>query len=247
MTEWNDTVIFLVELRRRLIRCILVIGIVFIIFASFSQQIYHLFCLPLLKNLPSGKALISIAIPSPLFIPLKSAFVLAMYVTVPYWLYEIWSFIAPALYQQERRLGWIIVWLSTGLFYLGTLFAYFIVMPTMFNLFMSYAPKAVEVKPDIANYFSFVMQLFLAFGFAFEFPVAILLLISSGITTVENLRRKRPYIIIAAFVVAMLMTPPDVFSQIMLAIPLWMLYEISLWLARFLLPKILKVNTEHEN
>ncbi len=232
----QDTIHYLTELRRRLIRSILVVGVVFLIFSFIADQIYHVFSLPLIKNLPGHKGLIATSVPAPFLVPFKSAFVFAVYVTVPYWLYEIWSFINPALYRKEKKIGWIFLFAGSLLFYLGTLFAYFIVMPMLFHFFIQVAPASVEVKPDISKYFSFIMRLFFAFGFSFELPVVILLLIWSGVTTVNKLKRKRPYVIIGAFIMAMLLTPPDIISQVLLAIPIWLLFEFGLVLARWLLP-----------
>jgi len=233
----QDTIYYLTELRRRLIRLLVVVGVVFAIFAFMANQIYHVLTIPLLKNLPGHTGLIATSVPAPFLVPFKSAFVFAIYVTVPYWLYELWSFISPALYKKEKKIGWVFLFVGSLLFYLGTLFSYFVVMPMVFHFFIKVAPLSVEVKPDISKYFSFVMRLFFAFGLAFETPVVILLMVWSGITTVGKLGRKRPYVIIGAFVVAMFITPPDIISQTMLAIPMWILFEIGLLMARWLLPE----------
>lgn len=236
MEGMQDTIHYLTELRRRVLRCLLVIGAVFIAFAFMADDIYHWFSLPIMRHLPEHKGLIATSVPAPFTVPFKSALVLAIYLTVPYWLYEIWSFVAPALYRKERKLGWVFLLLGVGLFYLGTLFAYFVVMPMVFHFFIQVAPASVDVKPDISKYFSFIMRMFFAFGLSFELPVIILLLVYSGVTSTAKLARKRPYIIIAAFVAAMLLTPPDIFSQVLLAIPIWLLFELGLLLARIMVP-----------
>ncbi len=230
----EDTIRYLIELRKRLLRCAVVIGIIFIVLAIYANHVYHLFALPLLSHLGKGDGIIATSVTAPFIIPYKAAFVLSIYLTAPYWLYEIWVFIMPALYQRERRIIWLLLISSCALFYIGTLFAYFVVLPWMFRFFMHVAPVGVEVKPDITNYLEFVLQLLLAFGLAFELPIAMLVLVWTGIVSVAQLSRKRPYVIVGAFIVGMLLTPPDVVSQTLLAIPLWLLYELGLWMAKAL-------------
>lgn len=242
----GDSIRYLLEFRKRLIRCLLVIGVVFILFAMVANQIYHLFSLPIVKHLSGAKALIATAVPAPFIVPFESAFVAAIYVTVPYWLYQLWAFVAPALYRREKRLVWPLLVSSSLLFYMGTLFAYFVVLPLMFHFFIHVAPRGVEVKPDISQYFSFVLRLFFAFGLSFELPVAMMLMVWSGVTSVKKLAKKRVYIIIGAFVVGMLLTPPDVLSQVLLAIPIWILYEVGLLMARFFVRSPEKMKIDHE-
>ncbi len=225
---------YLIELRQRLIRSVLVLGIVFIIFALFANKIYELLALPLLQHFTTHQGLIAISVPAPFLIPFKSAFMASIFVVIPYLLYQLWMFIAPALYQHERHLTWLLLVSSTLLFYIGVLFAYFIVLPLVFKFFIFIAPKGVEVKPDISQYFSFILKMFLAFGFAFELPVAIVLLVWSRVCSIKSLQQKRPYIIVGVFIVGMLLTPPDVVSQILLAVPLWLLFELGLLLAKTL-------------
>ena len=169
----------------------------------------------------------------PFFVPFKFAFACAFAIAVPYVLYQMWAFVAPGLYQHEKRLVMPILLSSSLLFYLGIVFAYFVVFPIVFTFFANSAPDGVQVMTDINAYFGFVVKLFFAFGVAFEVPVATVILVKLGITTTDNLKTKRPYIIIAAFVVGMLMTPPDIFSQTLLAVPVWLLFELGLYCSRY--------------
>jgi sec-independent protein translocase protein TatC len=230
----TQMVSYLIEIRKRLLRCLFIVGSVFLVFAFFANQVYHAFSLPLLHYSSNHAALIAVSVPAPFLVPLKSAFVAAIYFTAPLWLYEIWSFISPALYKNERRLGWVLLLASIILFYTGTLFAYFVVLPLVFKFLMHAAPQGVAMQPDISEYFSFVMQMLLAFGFAFEVPVFILVMVKTNLVSAQSLRQKRPYVIIGAFVLGMLLTPPDVLSQVMLAIPLWLLFEFGLWMSEYL-------------
>lgn len=226
--------IYLFELRKRLLRSMLVIGIVFAILCFFSSELYYGLALPLLKNLPNDNKLIAIGVISPFVAPFKFAFVVSIFLTVPYILLQIWSFVAPALYHNEKRIIYPLLLLSIVLFYLGVAFAYFLVLPTVLQFFIHFAPKVVEMRPDVSEYLDFTLNLFFAFGIAFEVPIFTLLLVWTGVTTVEKLRSYRRYFIVAAFVVGMLLTPPDVISQTMLAIPLWLLFELGLFLAKFI-------------
>jgi len=242
----SDTVSYLIELRRRLMHYLLVLGIVFAVLAYFSNDVYHILALPLLRLLPAGPGLIAISVPAPFLVPFKSALVASIFITIPYLLYQLWHFIAPGLYRQERKLAWLLLFTSSILFYGGVLFSYFVVLPLVFQFFIAVAPVGVEVKPDIAQYFSFLMRMFLAFGFSFELPIAIVLLHSTGICTVDKLTKKRPYVILGAFVFGMLLTPPDVVSQILLAVPLWLLFEFGVFLAKYVVRTrtVDKVNSE---
>jgi len=237
----EDNIHYLVELRKRLLRSLCVTALVFAALSFYASQVYRVFTVPILKYLSGNNALIAISVPAPFLVPFKSALVAAIYLTVPYGLYQIWMFIAPALYKKEKKMVWPLLISSSLLFYIGSLFAYFIVLPWVFKFFINVAPSNIEVKPDISKYFTFVVRTFFAFGLSFELPIAIMLLVWSGITTVANLSDKRPYMIISAFVLGMLLTPPDVLSQIMLAIPLWMLYELGLVMARIIVRDAKKV------
>ncbi len=223
----------LIELRNRLIYGIGAVLLVFLALAPFAKDLYTVLAQPLMSVLPAGNSMISIEPHGPFFVPFKFAFACAFVAVVPYLLYQLWAFIAPGLYRHEKRLVVPLLVSSSLLFYLGIAFAYFVVFPIIFKFFTSSAPEGVSVMTDIDAYLSFVMKLFFAFGVAFEVPIATLLMIRMGVTTVEKLQKKRPYIIIGAFVMGMLLTPPDIFSQTLLAIPVWLLFEIGLLCSRY--------------
>ncbi|GGW68935.1 twin-arginine translocase subunit TatC [Alishewanella tabrizica] len=227
----------LVELRNRLLRCVVAVLLVFIALAYFARDIYAFLAEPLLAVLPEGASMIATDVAAPFFAPFKLTFIVAICVAVPYLLLQMWQFIAPALYHKEKRLMAPLVFSSTLLFYAGISFAYFIVFPLVFAFFTSVAPEGVTIATDISSYLDFVLKLFFAFGLSFEIPIAILLLVWSGSVTRQALAEKRPYIIVGAFVLGMLLTPPDVLSQILLAIPMCLLFEVGLWLSRFYEPK----------
>jgi len=222
----------LVELRQRLLRVVVVVVAVFGVLYPFSNTVYTTVAEPLMAHLPEDSSMVAIEVASPFLIPLKLTLMLAVFVAIPYILYQVWAFVAPGLYLHERRLVRPLVVASTLLFYLGVVFAYFIVFPLVFGFFTSVGPAGVQVTTDIARYLDFVITLFFAFGFAFEVPVATILLVMTGVTTPEDLGRKRPYVFVGAFVVGMLLTPPDVISQSLLALPMWLLFEIGVVLAR---------------
>ena len=222
----------LLELRDRLLRALGAVLVVFIIAAPFANDLYEILAAPLMSALPEGNSMISTQPHGPFFVPFKFAFAFAVAGAMPYLLYQLWSFVAPGLYINEKRLAVPILVSSSILFYLGILFAYFAVFPLIFAFFTSSAPEGVAVMTDINLYLSFVLKLFFAFGLAFEVPVATVLLVKVGATTPESLAAKRPYIIVGAFAVGMLMTPPDIFSQTLLAIPVWILFEAGLYFSR---------------
>ncbi|MDX3772673.1 twin-arginine translocase subunit TatC [Chromatiaceae bacterium AAb-1] len=226
----------LIELRTRLLRCVVAVLLVFVSLVYFAQDIYHYLAQPLLSVLPEGSSMIATDVAAPFFAPFKLTFIVSLCLAIPYVLYQIWQFVAPALYRQEKRLVAPLVFSSTLLFYAGIAFAYFIVFPIIFAFFTSVAPEGVTVATDISNYLDFVLKLFFAFGLAFEIPVAILLLVWTGATTRQTLAEKRPYIIVGAFILGMLLTPPDVLSQTLLAVPMCLLFEAGLWLSRFYQP-----------
>ena len=223
----------LLELRDRLLRSVLAVLGIFICLAPFANPLYVILADPLMSALPEGNSMISTEPHGPFFVPFKFAFACAFAIAVPYVLYQMWAFVAPGLYKHEKRLVMPILLSSSLLFYLGILFAYFAVFPIVFTFFANSAPEGVQVMTDINAYFGFVVKLFFAFGVAFEVPVATVILVKLGITTPEKLGTKRPYIIIGAFVVGMLMTPPDIFSQTLLAVPVWLLFELGLYCSRF--------------
>ncbi|MGL5774875.1 MAG: twin-arginine translocase subunit TatC [Aeromonas veronii] len=227
----------LVELRSRLMRALAAILLVFIALIYFSNNIYDFVAQPLLSQLPEGTSMIATDVATPFLTPIKLTLVVSFFVAIPYLLYQAWAFIAPGLYQHERRLIMPLVASSALLFYAGMAFAYYVVFPLVFGFFTSTAPAGVTVATDIASYLDFVLTLFFAFGVAFEIPVATILLCWTGVTTPQNLKEKRPYVIVGVFVVGMLLTPPDVFSQTLLAIPMWALWEIGLFFARFYVKK----------
>lgn len=222
----------LLELRNRLLKIIGSVLFVFIIMVYWANDIYHYMAIPLMQSLPDSSSMIATDVAAPFFAPFKLTLVLAFFIAIPYVLYQIWSFIAPGLYRHEKRLMLPLLTSSTILFYLGIAFTYFIVFPVVFAFFTSVAPEGVEVATDISSYLSFVLKLFFAFGVAFEIPIAVILLCWAGVTTPEQLKAKRPYIIVSAFVVGMLLTPPDIISQTMLAVPMLLLFEGGLLVAR---------------
>ena len=222
----------LLELRDRLLRALGLVLVIFVIAAPFANELYEYLAAPLMSALPEGNTMISTEPHGPFFVPFKFAFAFAVAVAMPYLLYQLWAFVAPGLYKHEKRLAVPILVSSSVLFYLGILFAYFAVFPIIFAFFAGSAPEGVSVMTDINSYLSFVLKLFFAFGLAFEVPVATVLMVKVGATTPENLAAKRPYIIVGAFAVGMLMTPPDIFSQTMLAVPVWILFEVGLYFSR---------------
>ena len=227
----------LLELRDRLLRAVGAVLLLFLVAAPFANTLYEYLAAPLMSALPEGNTMISTEPHGPFFVPFKFAFAFATAVAMPYLLYQLWAFVAPGLYDSEKRLAVPLLISSSGLFYLGILFAYFIVFPVIFAFFTSTAPEGVAVMTDINAYLSFVLKLFFAFGLAFEVPVATVLMVRMGVTTTTSLAAKRPYIIVGAFVVGMLLTPPDLFSQTMLGIPVWILFEAGLYVSKMVKPR----------
>ncbi len=223
----------LIELRNRLLRAMACIGIIFVALVYWSNDIYSILATPLTDRLPEGSTMIATNVATPFFTPIKLTIVVSIFLSVPYILYQIWAFVAPALYKHEKKLVYPLLLSSTLLFYVGVAFAYYIVFPLVFGFLTSTTPEGVTMATDIASYLDFILTIFLAFGVCFEVPVAIILLCWSGITTAEDLKQKRPYIIVAAFVIGMLLTPPDIFSQTLLAIPMVLLFEVGLLFSRF--------------
>lgn len=220
----------LIELRTRLLRCVVAVLIAFACLFYFANDIYSFVSEPLRSILPAGSTMIATEITQTFFTPFKLTVVAAIFLAIPYLLHQIWGFIAPGLYQHERKLAVPLLASSVALFYLGIAFAYYVVFPLIFNFFTNIGPEDVSVMPDIHSYLSIVLKLFFAFGIAFEIPIATVLLIWSGMSSVASLRKKRPYIIVGCFVVGMLLTPPDIFSQSLLAIPMWLLFEIGVFM-----------------
>ncbi|KJF97984.1 Sec-independent protein translocase subunit TatC [Photobacterium leiognathi] len=223
----------LLELRTRLLRSMLSVLVVFLCLVWFANDIYAFLAAPLVERMPAGATMIATDVASPFFTPIKLTLVTSVFIAVPMILYQVWAFVAPGLYKHERKLIMPLLFSSSLLFYAGVAFAYYVVFPLVFKFFTSVAPQGVEVATDIANYLDFVLALFMAFGIAFEIPVAIILLCWTGATDPESLRSKRPYIIVGAFVVGMLLTPPDIVSQTLLAVPMCLLFEVGLFFSRF--------------
>ncbi|MEZ8143607.1 twin arginine-targeting protein translocase TatC [Enterovibrio norvegicus FF-33] len=236
MSSVEDTqplISHLVELRDRLLRALLAVLVVFLGLVYFANDIYTFVAAPLVDRLPEGTSMIATDVASPFFTPIKLTLVVSVFVAVPMILYQIWAFVAPGLYKHEKRLVMPLLASSSLLFYCGVAFAYFVVFPLVFGFFTSIAPIDVEIATDIASYLDFILALFMAFGIAFEIPVAIILLVWTGAVDPDDLRKKRPYIVVAAFVVGMFLTPPDIISQTLLAIPMCLLFEVGLFFSRF--------------
>ncbi len=221
----------LLELRTRLLRAVLGVLVVFCSLVYFAQDIYQYLAQPLLATMPDGSQMIATDVASPFFAPFKLTIVLSIFLAMPYILYQVWSFVAPGLYRNEKKLVAPLMLGSTLLFYGGIAFAYFIVFPVVFAFFTSVAPEGVVIATDISSYLDFVLKLFFAFGAAFEIPIAIILLCWTGVTTPNSLRQKRPYVAVGAFVLGMLLTPPDIISQSMLAVPMLLLFELGIIIA----------------
>lgn len=223
----------LLELRDRLLRSIMAVIVVFLCLVYFSGNIYEFVSKPLVDKLPAGATMIATDVASPFFTPLKLTLITSVFIAVPFILYQVWAFVAPGLYKHERRLIMPLLFSSSLLFYCGVAFAYFVVFPLVFSFFTAISLGGVKFATDIASYLDFVLALFMAFGIAFEVPVAIILLCWTGATNPKSLSEKRPYIIVAAFIVGMLLTPPDIISQTLLAVPMCLLFEVGLFFARF--------------
>lgn len=218
----------LVELRDRLLRAIIALGVAFLCLFPFSKNLYAYLAKPMLAQLPAGVAMIATEVTSPFFIPVKVTLLAAVVLALPVILYQVWAFVAPGLYAHEKKLVAPLVVASTVLFILGMAFAYFFVFPVVFGVMKTFTPEGVSWMPDIAAYFGFVINMFLAFGITFEVPVAVILCVKAGLITVAKLREIRPYVIVGAFIVAAVVTPPDVLSQLLLALPLCLLYEAGI-------------------
>ncbi len=236
-TEPSTFLSHLVELRSRLIRSVVAIVVVFILLAGFSAEIYQLVATPLMELLPRQSAMIATEVAAPFLTPFKLTFFVAIYLAMPYVLLQCWLFVSPGLYEQEKHLALPLFVTSVILFYAGTLFALLVVSPLLYAFFNATAPEGVLVMPDISRFLDFIIKLAFGFGLAFEVPVITFLAVKTGLVGIATLREKRPYIIIAAFVFGMLLTPPDVVSQLLLAIPVLLLFEISLFLSARIIPQ----------
>ncbi|MFQ3235887.1 MAG: sec-independent protein translocase protein TatC [Paraglaciecola sp.] len=228
MSEPNSLIAHLIELRGRVLKAVLSVFVVFLCLVYFAQDLYHWLATPLLDTLPENAQMIATDVASPFFAPFKLTLVLSFFIAIPMVLYQIWGFIAPGLYKKEKRLIVPLLLSSTLLFYTGMAFAYYVVFPLAFAFFTSVAPQGVVINTDISSYLDFVLKIFFAFGLSFEIPVAIVLMCWTGVSTPDSLRAKRPYVIVGIFTLGMLLTPPDIISQTLLAIPMWILFEVGI-------------------
>jgi sec-independent protein translocase protein TatC len=231
MSTSESFIAHLVELRKRLLNSVVAMLLVFLCLFPFAGKLYALLAQPLLAKLPKGGQMIATEVTTPFFVPLKVALMTAFLIALPYILYQIWRFVAPGLYAHEKRLVLPLIAASTVLFYCGMAFAYFIVFPVVFGFVTASAPQGVAVMTDIDKYLSFALTMFVAFGITFQVPVAVVVLVRMGMVTTAKLKEARPYVIVGAFVVGAIFTPPDMVSQFMLALPLWLLYELGIVVA----------------
>ena len=226
----------LVELRGRLLKACSAVLVLLVILLPFSRKLYALLAAPLTAVLPEGSSMIAIDVASPFLVPFKLCLLLALLLSMPVVLYQIWAFVAPALYKKEKRLARPLLYSAVFLFYAGCAFAYFVVFPLVFGFFTRVAPEGVTVMTDISKYLDFVITLFLAFGITFEVPIATIILVATGMTTIEQLKKARAYVLVGAFAMGMFLTPPDVISQTLLALPMWLLFEVGILMSKILLP-----------
>jgi sec-independent protein translocase protein TatC len=236
MSESESFISHLVELRQRLVRAVIAVGVLFVLLAFAwpgAGAIYDFLAVPLMSALPQGAKMIATGVITPFMVPMKVTALAAFVITLPYVLYQAWAFVAPGLYENEKKLALPLIVASTALFLIGMAFCYYIVFESVFTFIHGFAPKSITPAPDIEAYFSFVITMFLAFGITFEIPIVVIVLVRLGIVPLQKLREARPYVIVGAFVIAAVVTPPDVLSQFMLAVPMCLLYEAGLFLARF--------------
>jgi sec-independent protein translocase protein TatC len=225
----------LVELRSRLLKACLSVFVVLIALLPFSRQLYEKLAAPLMAQMPEGSSMIAIDVASPFLTPFKLTLLISIMISIPVVMYQLWAFVAPALFKHEKSLARPLLLSSIFLFYAGCAFAYFVVFPLVFGFLTSVAPEGVAVMTDISKYLDFVMTLFLAFGITFEVPIATIILVATGITTADKLASWRPYIVVGAFALGMVLTPPDVISQTLLALPMWLLFEVGIMFSRILI------------
>ena len=246
MTTSQNIIAHLIELRKRLLYSVVSLLVVFVCLFPWAADLYALLAQPLLAKLPQGGQMIATEVTTPFFVPVKVALMTAFLISLPYILYQIWSFVAPGLYSHEKR--WVVplVVASMLLFLSGMAFAYFAVFPMVFGFVTASAPKGVAVMTDIDKYLSFVMSMFLAFGVTFQVPVAVVAMVKMGFVSIAKLREIRRYVIVGAFIAGAILTPPDVVSQFMLAVPLWMLYEVGIWVAVWMIRKPKESDTKVE-
>jgi len=234
MTDQQTFVSHLIELRTRLIRSVVFILVIVIVQLPFAGKIYSMMASPVMAYLPEGSSMIATGVLSPFLTPFKMVFILGIIISMPFLLYQIWSFVSPGLYKHEKRIARPLLFSSIFLFYLGCMFAYFVIFPILFQFIPAISPAGVNYMPDINSYLDIVVRLFFAFGLAFEVPIAVILMILMGVTTPEKLANSRPYVIVGVFVVGMILTPPDLISQTLMAIPMWLLFEVGILMGRVL-------------
>jgi len=236
----------LIELRDRLLRVVLAVVVIFLGLTPFANWLFTRLAGPLTVHLPEGSSMVAIDVASPFFTPFKLALVMSIFIAMPYILYQLWAFVAPGLYLHERKRVIPLLVSSTALFYIGAAFAYFAVFPLVFGFLTHTAPQGVEVMTDISRYLDFVLTLFFAFGIAFEVPVAVVLLVWTGVVKPQSLKEKRAYVVVGAFVIGMMLTPPDIISQTLLALPMWLLFEVGVFLGERFAPEKEQDNSGHE-
>lgn len=235
MTDQEQPLIaHLIELRNRLLRAVIVVLVFFLSLFYFANDLYLILVEPLSILMPIDGGMIATGVAAPFLVPFKMTFVLSVLLAVPFILHQIWAFISPGLYQNEKKFAIPLLLSSIVLFYAGIAFAYFVVLPLVFGFFTAAGPEGIAFMPDIGNILDFILKIFFAFGIAFEIPIATFLMVLSGITTVQALSEKRPYVFLGCFVVGMLITPPDVISQTVLAVPMWMLFEVGVLASRLI-------------
>lgn len=244
--EEQPFVSHLIELRDRLLRIVLAVIVIFLGLTPFANYLFTRLAGPLLAHLPEGSSMVAIDVASPFFTPFKLALVVSIFIAMPYILYQLWAFVAPGLYLHERKRVIPLLVSSTALFYIGAAFAYFVVFPLVFGFLTHTAPQGVEVMTDISRYLDFVLTLFFAFGIAFEVPVAVVLLVWTGVVEPQSLKEKRAYVVVGAFVIGMMLTPPDIISQTLLALPMWLLFEVGVFLGERFAPQKEQDSSGHE-
>ncbi len=237
MSDHQTFVSHLIELRSRLVKVVVAILVIVIVQLPFAGKIYTLMATPVMKYLPEGSSMIATGVLSPFLTPFKMVFILSIILAMPFILYQIWAFVAPGLYKNEKRIARPLLFSSIFLFYLGCVFAYFVIFPILFQFIPAISPVGVNYMPDINSYLDIVVRLFFAFGLAFEVPIAVILMILLGVTTPEKLANSRPYVVVGVFVVGMILTPPDMISQTLMAIPMWMLFELGIVMGKILKKK----------
>ncbi len=224
----------LIELRDRILRIVVVVIAIFVVLFFFANDLYHIVAAPLLAQLPEGSTMIATGVAAPFLTPFKLSLVTSIFIAIPYIFYQLWSFVAPGLYRHEKRLALPLLASSVFLFYSGIVFSFYVVFPLMFAFFTATTPEGVAMMTDISQYLDFILKMFFAFGLAFEVPIITIVLTITGVTNADKLAEKRPYIIVGSFVIGMLLTPPDIISQILLAIPIWLLFELGVVFSRII-------------